>query len=233
MSFWDPSTWRGSDFDPTKSGTGTSYLAGVTNPVVYAASMGAAGKDPFGGLFGGGAKPKIDPEAARLSALGQQLGPQLGQIGQGIDPYTGKPYDTGDKSSAAGRYYSEAQAPIESGFYQQSHDVASYLARQGLGASPGINVGASQSLASNKEALEGQARLKAIDLAQAQSRQSILDNLSAQLMGSQPELAMFMQNQAINAQLEMAKEQMIGGGMQGLGNLMMLSKVLGPAAAAG
>lgn len=178
--------------------------------------------DPFGqGSF----ETAPSARAAQIAYGGREAGSQLYNVGQGIDPSTGKPFSADDPNTNAGRYYSEAKSPIESGFHQQSGQVANYLARQGLGSS-GINVGASQQLANNKEALEGQAKLKSIDMAQASSTQGILNNLTSQLMSNQPQMAMYMQQQQIQAQMAQLQAQLdaqsssaLGSGLGQLGGL--------------
>ena len=194
----------GTSFDPT----GASYHPSPTDPL---------GQGPMQGNAPG--------QAQSMAIGGRTAGGQLYEIGVGgIDPSTGQPYNT--DSGTAGRLYQEAKQPIEKGFYDQSQGVASYLSRQGLGSS-GINVGASQQLASNKEALESQAKMKAIDLAKTEGTQGILNDVTTQAVGNQPNMALYMQQQQINAQLAMLQQQldaqMFGGMGQGLGSIAGLA----------
>jgi hypothetical protein len=123
-------------------------------------------------------------------------------------------------------YFAQEDAPIQSQYFQQGDQVANYLSRQGMGSSQGVNVAASQGLSNNKAALEGQARLKATDLAMEKQRQSILDAFSAKAMGIQPELQnkgidvnAFLQQMQLDNQMKMFQEQMDANSSAGWGQL--------------
>lgn len=125
------------------------------------------------------------------------------------------------------RYYKEADAPIQSQFYDQAGNVASYLARQGLGSSAGINVAASQQLSNNKAALESQARLQATNKALELGRQKLLDAFSVNAMGLQPGLQKYgidvgatIAQLQLQAQMKMFQEQMDAQNQAGWGNLL-------------
>jgi hypothetical protein len=141
--------------------------------------------DPFGV-----GPQQTDPGNAtqQFDYLSRQVGNELGR--GGYDP------------NRAEGYYQQADAPIQSDFYNQSQSTANYLARQGLGSS-GINVSNASSLAGNKAALESQARLKSTELAREARRRELLDQFSTQAMGLQPVL----QNKGIDVGLRIAQMQ--------------------------
>jgi hypothetical protein len=147
--------------------------------------------DPTSDPFGIGKLETSDPTKAT-----QQFDYMSGQVAKqlaagGYDPKT------------AGDYYKQADAPIQSDFFNQSQSTASYLARQGLGSS-GINVASSQVLTNNKAALESQARLKSTDTARELKRRELLDAFSTSAMGLQP----MLQNKGIDVGLRIAQMQL-------------------------
>jgi hypothetical protein len=172
---------------------------------------------------------KVGYAPARTFKLGNSVDDKVDQFWKDAqatsDSLRGVNTDNPNVQADSDRRYREADASIQSQFYQQADSTAAYLARQGLGSS-GINVAASNALSNNKSALEGQAKLKATDLAIEKERQRILDAFSTKAMGLQPEL----QNKGINvsqtiaqmqldAQLKMFQEQMDAQNASGWGQL--------------
>jgi hypothetical protein len=169
------------------------------------------------------APTKPDPLAADKAAEQQKIDDFYNlskQAGQDLRNVTANPDDIN-------RYFKEADAPIQSQFYDQAGQVAAYLARQGMGSSAGVNVAASQQLSNNKAALESQARLQATNKALELNRQKILDQFSVNAMGLQPGLQKYgidtnatLAQLTLQAQMQMFKEQMDAQSSAGWGNLI-------------
>lgn len=160
------------------------------------APSGVPGSQPSYGAGGvvhpaspapGGTAPNLDPNSAGPNAS-NAVDKDITDFEKRASDFSKQLAQGGFDPQQADQFYSEAKAPIEQQFFSQSDQVANYLARQGLGASTGINIGASQQLSNNKEALEGQARLKSQDLARELKRRSLLDAYSTDLMARGPEL---------------------------------------------
>lgn len=125
------------------------------------------------------------------------------------------------------RYYEEAKAPIESDFYNSANQTASYLARQGMGSSQGLNLSATSQLNQQRSSLESQANLKATDLAQELQRRSLLDAFSTEAMKTNTDLqshgidvSSTIAQMQIQAQMDMLQKQLDAQSAAGTGSLI-------------
>lgn len=217
---------------PITAGTGNNadvwakqrYNAGAPlapgTPVPEGAAGLATKTDP--GLTA--AEPTVDDQVRQFQEMANKTAAELAK----------GDYDPAQQE----RYYNEAKAPIESDFYNQSNQVASYLARQGMGSSQGINISAASTLNNNRAALESQANLKATDLAQELKRRSIIDAFQTETQG----MEVGLQNKGINvgqtiaqmqiqAQMEALQKQLDAQSDAGVGSL--IGSVLGAGATIG
>jgi hypothetical protein len=185
-------------YDPSKDANG-----GTPSPYSKPAPAPAP-VDPTNPNGKGTFNPTLAPAAQDTSAgVDQAVKDFYAKAGQAGTDLRNVPNADYSQDPNAQRYYQEADSPIQSQFYKEADQTASYLARQGLGSS-GINVAASQGLSNNKAALESQARMKATDMAMDKKRQSILDDFSTNASAMQPMLA----NKGIDIQSSLSQLQM-------------------------